>query len=149
MTQEIATPVAVPVPWSPLGDEENRDSLNPSSQESSTGVAMQLTLDGRSVPHSQVVRHRRPLTDVQQDILRRAVLNRKGWIRSVEAGNIVHAHRPRHGTSPNYQAGKSLGCCKYAASDGSEACKRLAARGLLSRIERGVWEVTGGISWGG
>jgi hypothetical protein len=113
---------------------------------------LQLTLDGTEVPYEQVVRgpvHARPLTEAQKDILRYAVLNRGGWIRSAEAGRILHAHRRENRNqfecsrdyygSPVMPDGTGLGCCKHAASDGSEACKRLARRGLLRRSERGVW----------
>lgn len=100
----------------------------------------QLTFDGEEVPYEQTVMgpaRQRPLTPVQEDILRYAVLNRKGWIRSVEAGNILHAHR--HNGRGCQSLSTGIGCCKYASTDGSEACQRLAKRGLLVRTERGVW----------
>jgi predicted transcriptional regulator of viral defense system len=31
--------------------------------------------------------------------------------------------------------------CKYASSDGSDALRRLAKRGLVERVRRGSWHV--------
>lgn len=103
--------------------------------------AMQLTIDGGEVPYAYAaaVRRQRPLTELQKDIIRLALLH--GEVRSVEAGQLVHLHRGR--CSPIRPTRKgALGCCKYGATDGSMACRRLMRRGLLTRDESGkrpVW----------
>lgn len=100
-----------------------------------TGLT-QLTIDGREVPYP--IPRPRPLSAAQRDIMRWARAN--GSIRSSEAGVAVHVHRAERG----YYCGrpykmKELGCCEWAASDGYAACRRLAARGLLRRVHRGLW----------
>jgi len=104
--------------------------------------SVQLTLDGREVPvpSADQPRATAPLTASQREIL--LWIRDHGQIRSVEAGAIVHAHRTlpccsRYGRSrPD-----GIGCCKWAASDGGDALKRLMGRGLVRRGDTpGVWE---------
>jgi hypothetical protein len=84
----------------------------------------QLTLDG-SKPGD-----RSPLTPAQREILR--WLNEHGTITAVKAGEIVHSYR----TPPKVGS-------PYASSDGSDALKRLVARGLVDRTARGVYRKVG------
>jgi len=88
----------------------------------------QLDFDGeehdtRSVPRPT------PLNAVQREILR--YIGEHGSIRSVQAGEIVHAAR-QHQYSDGHQ---------YWSADGLEAMKRLLARGLVKRDpdKRGRW----------
>lgn len=94
----------------------------------------QLTLDGNAVPQALVRAASSQLSPAQREILR--WIRDRGSIRALEAGAIVHAHRSppcwscaRHEAKP----------CGYASSDGSDALKRLAARGLVSRRIGGGW----------
>jgi hypothetical protein len=103
----------------------------------------QLTIDGGAEPYELVAKRaaaHRELTDVQREILRS--MRRDGGIRAVDAGVIVHAARRLANPGAYYTCGsgaKGSGkrrtgtCCPYAASDGYEAMKRLAARGLVKR----------------
>ena len=96
-------------------------------------AAMQLTLDGREVPISGT---RTPaFTDAQTEILR--ALRLYGIITSTAAGRILHAHR-KYGC-----AGCRADRCYFASSDGCDALKRLAERGLVRRVARGRWKATG------
>lgn len=104
----------------------------------------QLTIDGGEVSTERARNTSRtaPFSEAQQTILAR--LRDQGYIRSVEAGRIVHECRggrcARHGGE---RAGPlregSLGCCAYASSDGLAALKRLEARGLVVGDGRGRW----------
>ena len=92
---------------------------------------VQLRLDGTEVPVGEKVTQA-PFTAAQREILDR--LRRQGVIRPVEAGEIVHLHR--------HVAGKWDP--RYFSSDGVDALKRLAARGLVERGEkRGEWLLAG------
>lgn len=109
--------------------------------------AMQLTIDGREVPYGYAAstRRGRPLTELQKDIIRLALLH--GEVRSVEAGLLVHIHRGACGSGSKSKPRRkgSLDCCGYGATDGSMACRRLMRRGLLYRDESGarpVWKPT-------
>lgn len=99
--------------------------------------AEQLQLDGGATPIDDKP-STAPLTAAQKAILYRAREN-GGTIRAVEAGTIVHAGRTPQGC--NHARGRNRysggGCCRYAASDGTEACKRLVKCGLLVRTESG------------
>lgn len=79
----------------------------------------QLNFEGDVVPVVNVPRraHNAPLSQGQRAILER--LRTEGRIRSVEAGEILAEGRPWK--------------LRYAATDGSDAMKRLAARGLAQR----------------
>jgi hypothetical protein len=116
----------------------------------------QLTLDGGEVTASELDERRRraaTLSEAQAEILRFMVTGRLGWIRSSEAGVILHAHRRARldrrdcgSDSRIYHTGKgvfryslNLGCCEQASSDGTMAMRRLAERGLVERIEPGTW----------
>lgn len=94
----------------------------------------QLTLDGGEVPYP--IPRSRPLSPAQREILK--WVRAKGSIRSSEAGVAVHA------VHDGYYCGRlsppsALGCCEFASSAGSAACKRLSARGLLRRERFGLW----------
>jgi hypothetical protein len=86
---------------------------------------LQIAFDGREVP----IRHSRGprLTPAQREIVRMAV--RQGKIRPLEAGAIMHAHRKHHWERNS----------TYWSSDGADALKRLARRGIVVRIKRGDW----------
>lgn len=104
--------------------------------------AWQLTIDGGEVEHPAPATRTGPLSPVQVEILRHLGIH--GWISSTSAGVMAHAHREeRRGRSfvrhvQTYGL-RGDGCCRYAASDGGDVMKRLAARGLVERYERGVW----------
>lgn len=88
--------------------------------------ARQITLDGSEVAVVNARRQPR-LTGTQLEIMR--LLREQGHIRSVEAGAIVH-----HNHDPQWSR-------KYWSTDGLEALKRLANRGLVQRDpdKRGRW----------
>lgn len=103
---------------------------------------MQLRTDGTEVPYEDVLREqRRHLSRAQSEIL--LTVRIYGSIRASQAGVFVHAARqPPHcaGGVPFADADPNrLGCCRYAASDGNAACKRLEKRGLLVKEGRGRW----------
>lgn len=100
----------------------------------------QLTLDGVEVEHTTVTRARQPLTGAQREILR--WLRANGKIRAFEAGTIVHAHREPPCRSRT-QGGGITACCEHASSDGVDALKRLANRGLVRRVARGLYITNG------
>jgi hypothetical protein len=64
-----------------------------------------------------------------------------GTIRAVTAGVIVHAHRePACRDRPGRpEPGDGIGCCSYSSSDGTDAMKRLIARGLARRLATGLY----------
>lgn len=99
---------------------------------------MQLDLYGNEVALAIATRVPRSLSDSQRAILRQ--VRAKGYIRSVEAGMIIHACRTggRCANGP-LRRSNAIGCCRYAASDGGAACKRMAERGLLAKLDRGLW----------
>lgn len=106
----------------------------------SAATAAQLTFDGREVQHPLPSKQRAPrLSAAQREIL--AELGRRGELRSVDAGAIVHecsrgaAIALAHGNLAGYLAGRR----RFASSDGLDALKRLAERGFVRRVERGVW----------
>lgn len=98
---------------------------------------MQLTIDGREVPHSVVAlaarNPPRKLTPVQREIL--VVLRDRGYVRTVEAGVILHEMRAEcgHGARSHGFTGRGIGCCPYAGPDGLAAMNRLMRRGLVYR----------------
>jgi hypothetical protein len=95
---------------------------------------LQLTLDGRAELLVRTPGRIAPLTAAQLVILR-ALADRE-TIRSTEAGRIVHAHR-----DPPCDRCRR-GCCGFTSTDGSDALKRLAKRGLVRRIAAGLWTTT-------
>lgn len=88
---------------------------------------LQLTLDGREVPHQDVVRATRApgFTAAQQEILR--TIRLQGFVTSTEAGRIMHACRDRHRCTD--------WCRGFHASDGRDAMVRLRDRGMVVRLE--------------
>lgn len=103
----------------------------------------QLTLDGREVPAfgDEPTRRDAPMTDRQLAILDH--LREHGSITPTEAGLIMHNATSsgccRHGR----QLPSGDGCCVFCSTDGSQAMKRLARRGLVYRPMVGVWEPIG------
>lgn len=93
---------------------------------------VQLTLDGGEVGVVAVANSRSPLTEGQTRILRLIV---KHDVSSSDAGRVLHLAR-----KPPCQRCKR-GSCAFVASDGSEALERLAKRGLVRRVAKGVWTV--------
>lgn len=101
---------------------------------------LQLTIYGteETLPSAAIA-----LVESQRAILQHARAN-GGVIRSVEAGRIVHAGRNDgegcYGWIAMPGTSRREGCCEYAATDGLDAMKRLAAKGLFERGEHG-WEL--------
>lgn len=87
----------------------------------------QLGLDGRATPYP--LRRPRPLSDRQREVLR--FMQTNGDVRPVQIGMLMHAGRST----------TRLHLDRYASSDGSDALRRLAKRGLVERVHRGVWRV--------
>lgn len=91
-------------------------------------AAMQLTTDGCEVPHALVVAIEcRPLSGSQRAIL--AVIAEQGWISPKQAGRLTHQQSLDRRE-------------RYESSDGTDALKRLARRGLVRHRRRGVWVAT-------
>lgn len=86
----------------------------------------QLGLDGAETVHP--VRHPRPLTDRQREVV--AYMHMVGVVRPREIGILMHAGRP------------TFTDMRHASSDGVDALKRLARRGLVERVARGKWQLT-------
>lgn len=100
----------------------------------------QLTLDGREVEEVRDRRRTPRLTGAQATVMRHVAEH--GSIRTTEAGVILHKSRARcAGAGQRWTGfkGGGVACCPYAAADGLELLKRLAGRGLLERVGRGVW----------
>lgn len=111
---------------------------------------MQLTIDGDERPLSEVsVAPAAELSRGQAEILH-WMRYHGGCISPTRAGVILHRLRePPTGArgvgwepcslrdSIGFRFGE--GCCRYAASSGNDAMKRLARRGLVERISRGTW----------
>ena len=96
----------------------------------------QLTLEGREVPllPDGRIATRLRLGPNQREVMRQLGLH--GSIRAVQAGVIVHARRGSCGVgakSSRYR-GTGIGCCAYAATDGSDLLRRLERCGLVERI---------------
>lgn len=95
----------------------------------------QLTMDGREEEVRTGGGTSAPFTPAQREILR--LVQVYGTVTSTAAGRIIHAHRD----------GGCLRCresrCKFAASDGGDALKRLMARGVVRRCRPGVWVMVG------
>lgn len=103
-----------------------------------------MTLDGGEVDLGEAredARHRHPpLTPAQAEVVRH--VQEHGTIRTVEAGVIAHRVRRRCARDGHKWAGfkgTGVACCPYAAVDGLEMLKRLAARGYVERTGRGTW----------
>lgn len=128
LREQVKRAPAIGVPSSPV-----------SSEPAPATTVMQLTIDGREVPHATVIAAYRnaghPVSRVQHAVL--AMLRDVGEIRSVEAGVLAHGVR---GYCSNWTvSAKAIGCCRYAATDGSAVMKRMAARGLVYNDRRGRW----------
>lgn len=129
-----------------------------------TEPVIQLPLDGIPAPvvtdhnHSSGVGARRPFSPAQLAIMQH--IDKHGSIRTVEAGVIIHRERDgktrfaRHVANNNtisvlangtwrHRTRNGIGCCRFASTDGLEAMKRLAKRGIVQRAGRGVWIRTG------
>lgn len=101
----------------------------------------QLTIDGREVT-ACIAAGRRILTGPQREILRWVAAHDE--ISPLQAGAIVHAHRePPCRNIAGGARGRGVACCPWTSSDGSEALKRLVARGLLERRGRGRYGAVG------
>lgn len=95
---------------------------------------VQLGLDGTEVVHP--VRRQRRLTDAQRQVIR--FMRHHGDVRPVEIGRVMHVQRGRHAIGTSLIEGA---CCQYASSDGADALRRLADRGLVYRVRRGCWRL--------
>lgn len=103
-------------------------------------TVMQLTLDGREVPHATVLAELRGFSDLQRSVLRQMALH--GQIRTSEAGRFVHGgrgHCGHHVTYPAHPHG--LCCCRYGPTDGLALLHRLRRRGAVERVGHGLWVV--------
>jgi hypothetical protein len=89
----------------------------------------QLTIDGREEHAESSPRHA-ALSRAQRAILR-ALADHD--LTSTEAGQIVHAHR-----DPPCERCRR-GSCGFTSTDGGDALKRLAARGLVRKVAPGIW----------
>jgi hypothetical protein len=87
---------------------------------------VQLGLDGRETAHP--VTRPRPLTERQRELVRYIRLH--DVVRPIDVGRLMHDGR----TTPLRR-----GAERHASSDGVDALKRLEARGLVERVERGKW----------
>ena len=105
---------------------------------------MQLTLDGREVPYDESlqVSRARPLRDSQEEII--AFMRLHGCVRPVQIGTVLHNfNRISHKLSDRGDPVKAKPCCPYATSDGVDALKRLTKRGLVEKVSRGTYVLTG------
>ena len=101
-------------------------------------IAEQYTLDGGTRPVEAARAASRSLSDNQRDILR--VIATHGSIRAVDAGVIVHRNRGHCGFGNRDSLGPdAIGCCAYASGDGGDAMRRLADKGLVVKVGRGLW----------
>ena len=106
-------------------------------------MTSQLTLDGGEVPHPPPRWHAR--TEAQRDVLDLAT--RPEGVKAWEAGRILHEQRDSGccwigAKADRCKATKRMkACCPYGASDGADAIKRLAARGLLQRGPDRAWRL--------
>lgn len=96
----------------------------------------QLTLEGREIPllPDGRIATRLRLGPNQREVMRRLGLH--GSIRAVQAGVIIHQGRGRcgFGAKASRYRGGGLGCCAYAATDGSALLKTLERQGLVQNI---------------
>lgn len=93
-------------------------------------------------------------------VLQRAILNhidKHESIRPVEAGVIIHEGRGngcKGGTAIQWAESSAkqrtirveknrISCCKWASTDGVMALRRLQNRGIVQRINKGVYKRTG------
>jgi hypothetical protein len=102
-----------------------------------------------------------PLSAAQRAVLDLA--RRTEGVRAVEAGMVLHDLRnggrgcrpnprgypvaplPASNAADRWTGTRSVACCPWASSDGSELLKRLRDRGLVEqRATRGPWHLTGG-----
>jgi len=93
--------------------------------------SVQLTIDGGEELVEHRASGRAPLSAAQFDILR--MLAEHDVITSTDAGRIVHANR-----NPPCERCRR-GRCGFTSTDGSEALRRLQARGLVRKIAAGLW----------
>lgn len=96
----------------------------------------QLDIYGGHTPIADVnaTDARSAYSSAQMEILRMVRL--LGNLTSTQAGKIIHAHREG---GCNKCRATDRGHCKWAASDGGDGMKRLAARGLVRRVREGTW----------
>jgi hypothetical protein len=107
-------------------------------------AATQLGLDGSETPHP--VRAPHALTDRQRALL--VYIRAHESVRPLEVGVFMHQGRPEPCVVLLDFRRMRVGCCRYASSDGVDALIRLARRGLVVRVRRGVWQaVTATESW--
>jgi hypothetical protein len=107
------------------------------------GGALQLTLDGREVPHEDVLAAMRSgPSELQREALRR--IDRDGFTTASAVGRMVHAARGHCAHRAAYPAAAvGEACCEYGPSDGSAVLKALRKRGLVKRLEwLGGWNRT-------
>lgn len=116
------------------------------AQVDRASTPMQLRVDGGEDPHVRVVKDA-PLGPRQYAVLHEMRHVTNGVINPSRAGRVCHAVRDErrrakgnHGGcwSPTKSA-DAKGCCKWAASDGYDVLLSLMARGLVTRIQAGVY----------
>lgn len=100
-------------------------------------MSRQLDIFGREVDIEEVPTARTvSLSDAQRAILRH--VDEHDTITSSEAGRIIHAHRTT-GRVCKGRPGVLGTCCRWMATDGTDACRRLADRKLITRKATGLW----------
>ena len=97
----------------------------------------QLGLDGSESTHP--VRKVRPLSARQRELV--AYMRQHGDVSPTDVGVLMHQGRERPCVIRlDFRRGRTS-CCKFASSDGSDALRRLARRGIVERVKRGRWRL--------
>lgn len=102
----------------------------------------QLTIDGGAVPHERVLAGEVGLSQQQRAILR--WIRAEGFVTTTQAGRLMHSMRvprgcPDRGGEGWNLSGRAEGCCRFCASDGLGAMRRLLARELVDYFTPGIW----------
>jgi hypothetical protein len=97
----------------------------------------QLGLDGTET--MLPLRLGRPLTERQRELV--AYMRAHGVVSPTELGVLMHQGRETPCVVLLDFRRMPVGCCEHASSDGGDALRRLARRGLVERIARGRWQL--------
>jgi hypothetical protein len=100
-------------------------------------MSTQLGLDGVETPYPP--RTPRRLSDRQRELV--AYIGERELVTPTEVGVLMHQGRERRCVVLlDFRRGR-VGCCRFASSDGCDALRRLAKRGLVERVSRGKWRL--------
>ena len=88
----------------------------------------QLGLDGAETPYPTT--RPRPLSARQRELV--AYMRQHGDVRPIDVGALMRNGRE----TPVRRGGE-----RHVSSDGVDALRRLARRGLVERVERGRWRI--------